>query len=264
MSQSTPIFIPGLVSISFRNLSPKRIVLLVKDGGLKSIEWGADVHAPPGDLNTASRIRKICDDDGIAISAYGSYYRAGVSGENGADFSILIKTARELGADSIRVWAGNLGSEVATNDVRQAVVADLKRICGMAGEVGCRVSLEFHGGTLTDSAEATNRLIAEVAAANLTTYWQPPVGMGKEDCLAGLRIVRPYLQNLHVFHWWPNAEHRLPLADGTERWREYLKLVGASGKPRHASLEFVRGDDPAQFREDARTFLDLLDTGIEV
>ena len=163
-----------------------------------------------------------------------------------------------MGTDSIRVWAGDRGSENAPPRFRDAVIADIKRICGLAAEAQCSISLEFHGGTLTDSAQSTRQLISEIAVPNLSTYWQPPVGMSPADCVASLQIVLPSLRNLHVFHWWPDHHHRLPLADGVAAWLEYLKLVADSKEPRHVSLEFVRDDDPNQLRGDAKTLLGLL------
>ena len=38
------MWIPGLVSISFRNESPKAIIDASKAAGLRAIEWGGDVH----------------------------------------------------------------------------------------------------------------------------------------------------------------------------------------------------------------------------
>ena len=37
------MLIPGLVSITFRPLSPREIVDLVAEAGLKAIEWGGVV-----------------------------------------------------------------------------------------------------------------------------------------------------------------------------------------------------------------------------
>jgi hypothetical protein len=43
-----------------------------------------------------------------------------------------------------------------------------------------------------------------------------------------------------------------------------LKLAADPDKPRHASLEFVRGDDPNQLKDDAKTLLRLLNKVGEV
>jgi 3-dehydroshikimate dehydratase len=46
---------PGLVSVTFRKLTPVEVAGLVKKGGLKSIEWGGDIHVPHGDLARRAR-----------------------------------------------------------------------------------------------------------------------------------------------------------------------------------------------------------------
>jgi sugar phosphate isomerase/epimerase len=143
--------------------------------------------------------------------------------------------------------------------MRETVAEHLKRICETAAMADCGVSLEFHGGTLTDTAESTTRLMDAVGAPNLTTYWQPPTGMGVAECKRSLEAVLPRLGNVHVFHWWPDDRHRLPLAQGADRWREYLAVAAKAGGQRHASLEFVRGDDVEQLRNDAKTFHNLLE-----
>ena len=41
----------GLVSVSFRELTPFQIIDLMKSVGISVVEWGSDVHAPcKGDL----------------------------------------------------------------------------------------------------------------------------------------------------------------------------------------------------------------------
>jgi 3-dehydroshikimate dehydratase len=262
VSDSPLPFIPGLVSVTFRRLQVESIVELATEARLRSIEWGGDIHVPHGDVSKAAQVRKLCEDAGIAISAYGSYYRAWASEKSGVDFSSILDTAQALATSTIRVWAGNLASAAAPPGFQEAVVADLKRICQLAAPRNCSISLEFHGGTLTDNAATTRALIDSVALPNLTSYWQPPVGIPTAQCLAGLKSVLPYLQNLHVFHWWPDQQHRLSLSEGQDQWRQYLSASADVAKPRHASLEFVRDDDPEQFRRDAKTLLNLLNKGL--
>jgi len=120
------------------------------------------------------------------------------------------------------------------------------------------VSLEFHGGTLADTPEAATQLVDEVCRPNLSTYWQPPNGVELDACVRGLQSMLRHVRNVHVFHWWPDHEHRLPLETGADRWREYFKILSQSSDPRHVSLEFVRDGEIAQFRKDALTLHELL------
>lgn len=243
---------PGLVSITFRQLAPQQIVALARDTGLGSIEWGGDVHAPHGDLARAREVRDLTNDAGLVVSAYGSYYCAGIGSDaKNPSFDVVLDTAVELGAPTIRVWAGNVGSADADGPTRAAVVADLARCCARASQARLGISLEFHADTLADTAEGALALIAAVNHPNLSTFWQPPNGMEASDALRGLDLLLPHVRNLHVFHWWPDHHHRLPLADGADRWRAYLDRAASDGRPRHASLEFVRGDSIDQFRADA-------------
>ncbi len=241
---------PGLLSVTFRKLPADRIVELAAAAELSAIEWGGDLHVPHGDVATAHAVRRRCDDAGLAVSAYGSYYRAGGSGAN-PPVEAVLDTAAALGTATVRVWAGTGGSAAATAGEVAAVTDDLARCCDLAAGRGLTVATEFHGGTLTDEVGSALQLLG--AVPGLTTFWQPPVGMDPAAATDDLRQVRPWLSNLHVFHWWPTGADRRPLADGGDRWPAYLAAAAADGVPRFASLEFVAGDDVDAFRRDAAT-----------
>lgn len=242
----------GLVSITFRQLSPQEIVALVREAGMQGIEWGGDVHVPHGELRRAREVGELTGEAGLQVASYGSYYRVGHSEENGLPFRQVLDTALELGAPVIRVWAGSIGSETVEEEARWRVVADLRRISELAGKVGVRVATEFHGGTLTDTNESTNRLLLEVDHANLYTYWQPLIGMSDETCVAGINELAPRLSHLHVYHW-DTVKDRRPLAEGAARWKRFLQAAGELAEDRYAMLEFVQDDAPENFRRDAAT-----------
>jgi len=244
---------PGLVSVTFRALSPAEIVALVRQAGLRGIEWGGDIHVPHGNLARAREVRALTQDAGLAVAAYGSYYRAVASEAADLPFANVLETAVELGASVIRVWAGTAGSATASPELRAQVVTDLRRIATLAAAARVGVSLEFHNGTLTDTADSTVRLLAEVNHPNLSTYWQPPLELDTARCLQDLRSLLPRLTHLHVYHWRPAPMERLPLAAGAERWRSFLDLAATAPGDRYAMLEFVEGDAPASFLRDAAT-----------
>jgi 3-dehydroshikimate dehydratase len=247
------MLLPGMVSVTFRSLSPRRIIELAAQAKLAAIEWGGDVHVPHGDLSTAMSIRRMCESSGIAISAYGSYFRADGAPEPSA--AAVVDTAAELGTGIVRVWAGVTGSAATTPATRAAVVEQLVRCCDMAAARNLFVAVEFHGGTLADHVESCDRLLDEVNRPNFRTFWQPPNGMDCDLALAGLRRIRNRLAHMHVFHWYPDQLHRLPLVDGQDHWLKYLKEAVAQsaidGETRYAALEFVRDDSVDQFQQDA-------------
>jgi sugar phosphate isomerase/epimerase len=249
---------PGLVSITFRKLSCAEIVALVRKAGLQGIEWGGDVHVPHGDLSRAREVRELTQENGLATAAYGSYYRAGQSEGAGLAFERVLETAVELGAPTIRVWPGVAGSDAVDEEGRWKIIEDLRRIAVLAAKVGVTITTEFHGGTLTDTNESAGRLLVEVDHPNVFTGWQPHNGEETGECVAGLREVLPRVSTIHVFHWWPTAAERHPLADGAERWARFWPLLGQAPGDRHALLEFVQGDEPAAFLRDAATLREWL------
>jgi sugar phosphate isomerase/epimerase len=245
---------PGLVSISFRRLTVQEIVDLCVRADLEGVEWGGDVHVPHGDVAIARQAAKATADAGLAVAAYGSYYRAGETTDN-PDFADVLASAQTLGAPLIRVWAGKRGSADADAAYRTQVVNDLRRISSLAGEVGIVVACEFHGGTLTDTNASALAMYEEVGHANLRAYWQPAVAQSPEYCLEGLRSLLPRLTNLHMFHWTvrDGKRAREPLANGQDLWAQYLDLADQAAGDRWGLLEFVRDDDPEQLVADAAT-----------
>ncbi|NBD38539.1 MAG: TIM barrel protein [Verrucomicrobia bacterium] len=248
----------GALSITFRKFSCEAFIDIVCKADLQAIEWGGDVHVPPGDLAKASRIGSLTRQAGLEVAAYGSYYRTESLAAAESDFPAILDTARELGAPLIRVWAGTLGSADLTDEGRAELVRHSRLLADMAAHKGLIVASEYHNGTVTDTPESAARFLEEVDHPNYQTLWQPHNGAPYETALASLKQVLPRLANLHVFHWWPDAAHRLPLADGRERWQGYFEVAAASGRDHDCLLEFVRNDDPAQFLEDARTLRELL------
>nr|WP_272924002.1 TIM barrel protein [Streptomyces sp. SID3343] len=218
------------------------------DAGLEVIEWGADVHAPAGEPGTVRAVREVSDRHGLRCCSYGSYFRAGPA--ESADFPAVARAAVVLGAPRVRVWAGATGSRSALPDERRETVRCLREAARIAADHGLELATEFHGGTLTDTVASTVRLLDEVGADNVHTYWQPPLDTPDEQALAGLVELGDRVTAVHVFSWWP-GNHRLPLAERRDLWGAALGLVAGRGVD--ALLEFVPGDDPAVLTREAET-----------
>jgi len=244
----------GLCSITFRRRRAEEIVGLVMRAGLDGIEWGGDVHAPPGDLARARQIGRMTRDAGIRVSSYGSYYRVVQSELERLPFECVLETAVALGTPAIRVWAGVHASADAKGSYRREVADEARRIAVMAAAESVAVSFEFHGNTLTDTNASACALLEETAHPNVGSYWQPTAGRSVTYRLEGLRDLLPWLTNLHVFYWrgGRTGVERLPLAEGEEEWPSYLDRANKAPGDRYALLEFVRGDAPEQFLRDAR------------
>lgn len=238
----------ALTSVTFRALPPERVAALAASAGMQGIEWGGDIHVPHGDIRAAARARALTEGEGLAASAYGSYFRVGANGDAAAAFGGVLACAEELGAPVVRVWAGSEPSARMDARRRADCCRELSTLVEMAAARGMRVATEYHANTLTDTLGTTLAMLR--AVPGLRTLWQPPIGMAVDENLRALEALEGRVDNLHVFNWSPQGE-RLPLRDGSAAWRRYLGIAARREGERYATIEFVREDEEAAFLEDA-------------
>lgn len=243
----------SLTSVTFRKKSVEEIVDLVAKAGIDAIEWGGDVHVPPTDPAAAQKALALCQEKGIEISAYGSYYRC----EEGEDFAPVLETALILGVKIIRVWAGRLGSAVCPTDTREKLNKKLAEAVAMAAEKGVIVATEYHPNTLTDDLDSALQMLADVPG--LYTYWQPATSIPRApgyDTMA-LEKLGKKVVNVHVFHR-NDQNQKVPLSEGFDKWVEHFKDLNKFCDVRSAAIEFVMGDTSEQFLDDAETLKKLV------
>ena len=250
------MFKTGLTSITFRHLSVAEVIVTAKKAQFEGIEWGSDVHVPEGDLEKAREVRQQTEAAGLAISSYGSYFRAD---REAGDFTPFLESAAALGAPMIRVWAGGKGSADADGDYRAEVIESLRQAVASASAQDISIGLEYHSNTLTDTQESAHQLLAEVGSPALKLYWQPRDNNSVEQNLAELEAALPHLACIHAFHWGPGAFFdRLPFADGKDAWLRYLRLARKAEGGCYVLFEFTRDDSPVQLLEDANVLHGLL------
>ena len=241
----------GLCSISFRELTAEAILTLCAESGLKCIEWGSDIHAPVGDEVTARALATRCHDAGLHCPSYGSYFFAGRNPIE--ELPPLLDTAVALGSTTVRIWAPfGIGPDAAP-DERKEVADAIAATAVMAAERNLALALEFHPGTLTETARSTLDLLESVGE-NVFTYWQPVAGATAEESSAELSLVHPRLAHLHVFSWDPTPADRRPLDHLETMWRGAIgqaRQDRAFAGPHCAYLEYLPDDDPDALRRDA-------------
>ena len=243
----------GLVSVTFRKKSIDEIAAIAREAGLQAIEWGGDVHVPPTDPAAAAAAVKACADNGLTISAYGSYHRC----KDEEDFAPILETAVRLGAPVIRVWAGGgfKHSSQCSEEDRAMYTKNLRKAVAMAAEKGCIVATECHPNTLTDDVNSTLRLLEDVPG--LFTYWQPFYDLTCEENTANIRKLGKRIVNVHIFHRDENNKPT-PLSAGAENWKHYLSALRDCTDTQSVGLEFVLGDTEEQYFEDCQVLADLM------
>ena len=231
----------GLVSVTFRGLDCGGIIEFSVGAGLKYIEWGGDIHIPAGDDATALRVNVLSSLAGLKSVGYGSYYNAAASIDR---FYPNLNTARALGAEYIRIWAGKSKEydNNAAENIKTAVCAAVK--------YGISVSLECHRGTMTEDAEQAVKLARNFGCK---LHFQPNPDVSFDENLNTVRAFAPYLCACHVFAW-DKGDIRKPLSEQKDEWIEYAKE--APDVP--FLLEFVMGDTLNQAYDDAATLGEIL------
>lgn len=248
----------ALASVTFRHLSIKEIIELVKKAGLDGIEWGGDIHVPHGNLKTAKLVNKMTRDAGLEIVSYGSYYRVGVSEQKGIKFRDVLETAKLLDTSNIRVWAGNKSAKFIIPEERNRIVKESRRIAEMSKSYGIKISFEYHDHTLTDSAGSTRQFLEEIKHEDVRTYWQPYVDKSLDFNVRSIKELLDYISNFHVFYWYPDKNSRLLLEEGRKHWRNYLKILKKVNSKNYAILEFVKDNTMVNFIRDAALLKSLL------
>jgi sugar phosphate isomerase/epimerase len=250
-------WIPGVVSITFRDKSAKDVIRLAAANGLVAIEWSENAHVQPNDAEKAAKLRRQTEAAGLTVAAYGSYYRVGEYGEAAKEtFRRSLVSACALGAPVIRVWAGVKASADADAEYCLRVARDAHMIADMAAENGAKVAFEWHKNTLTDTNESAMQLLKDSDHPNLYCLWQPTVAMSPAERVEGVRLLGDRLMNYHVYSW-PDGR-RGPL--NAAEWKLYLDAAQCGGT-HYALMEFVRDNTEEQFAYDAKTLNDLIRNG---
>lgn len=254
------MFKPGLVSITFRQFGVEKIIELVKTAGLKYIEWGGDIHVPHGDVDRAKQVGELTRDAGLEVSAYGSYYKVGHSEDDGLSFDAVLDSAVALKAPVIRVWAGEKEDHEADAAYRTMIADESRRIADMAGQKGVKVAFEYHMRTLTNSGQSCRDLLEATDHPNIYVFWQAIHGIAPAENCRQMELVKPWIIEFHVFHWWPTHETRCLLEEGRDNWKKYFENLKAAVEKKDlpVMLECAKDDLEVNFRKDADTLLSML------
>lgn len=122
----------SVASVTFRRKPFVRWRSLPAAPGSTPSEWGGDIHVPPGNARRRVPALHCTRENGLTVSAYGSYYRAGAE----EDFGPVLETALSLGCRVIRVWAGRRQRALHAGRTARRDRLPCTR-CGTAAQAGC-------------------------------------------------------------------------------------------------------------------------------
>ncbi|MBQ1223981.1 MAG: sugar phosphate isomerase/epimerase [Oscillospiraceae bacterium] len=238
----------GLVSVSFRNHTPREILSAMKECGLKYIEWGSDVHVP---LHKASEIAALQKEYGIECSSYGTYFRFGVTPIS--ELEEYISAAKTLGTDILRLWCGDKNSEDYSEDEKSALFSLCSDAAKIAENHGVTLCMECHNYTYTNTKESAAELMEAVASENFKMYWQPNQYRDKSENIAYARLLAKKTVHLHVFNW--ERDDKFPLMGAKDIWKEYLSCFTGE---RTLLLEFMPDDRLDSLKTEAEALKEIV------
>ncbi len=246
----------GFTSNTFRNIKNiEKIVAVAESVGADCIEWSADLHVK--NIDDAKKAKKLCDDAGIPVCSYGSYYRVGKG--DIASWRNVCEIADILSAPVIRVWLGSADSEKTDDETYNKLLEEIKQMCDIAGEFGISVCPECHDNTFNNNTDAFLRMYKDAEKENFGTYFQSRYKKYDYD-MDRIRRTAPYTECVHVSFFDRNRE-QFPRLNPSYMNRIIKKLI-ATGYNKSIVVEFTypgfKAGFPFCLKKDIRTLNNLI------
>ena len=236
----------GLCSVTFRKKSAAQVVEIAKKAGIGYIEWGGDIHVRT--IDDARIVKSICDNEGIKVSSYGSYFNTNDFDEN--KWIQICEIAKTLGASSIRIWLGKKNSEDFSDTEYNVLLKNIKTMCDIADSYGLLICPECHDNTFNNNTDSFLRLKNDLRKDNFRTYFQSRYFRMEYD-LDRIDRTFDFIENVHVSYRDLKKEQRHRTKD-----RSYLdtllKKLISKGFDGIVMVEFVDFDSKFVFDRDIR------------
>ena len=234
----------GVASVTFRNKTIAEVIEIAKNSGVTYIEWGSDVHVK--DENDAKTARKLCDENNIKISSYGSYFRAGIHDTD--SWELICKNAEIMGAESIRIWLGDKDSEKYTEEEYNKLLNDLTILCDVAEKYNLLVCPECHDKTFNNNTYSFIRLKNDLGKNNFKTYFQSRYFRFDYD-IDRIEKTFDFIENVHVSYRDLEREQLFRKKDKKYLDKLLNKLIGMNFNG-IVMIEFTKGDKETSFIKD--------------
>ena len=241
----------GFTSVSLRPYNIEEVADIAARAGAEIIEWGSDVHIKTED--DARKAKKLCDEKGIKINSYGSYYRTGCGDKE--EWAKICRIADIMGARFIRTWLGTKGSEETSEKEYTAILDDARSMADVAKEYGLVICHECHPNTYNDTTESTLKFLNDIDRENVKTYYQSWYRDEQGDKDKLFRIF-PFVQDVHLSY-----SELVKFQKGYKQDRAFIEKILAWLKELDFSngliIEFVENDSPESLKNDIKKLKDM-------
>jgi sugar phosphate isomerase/epimerase len=227
----------------------------MKEADLSFIEWGSDIHAPFDDTEKLYEIAEMQREYSVKCSSYGTYFRLGETPIE--DLERYIRGAKILGTDILRLWCASKSGDNMTSEEREELFSACREAATLAEKENVKLCMECHKNTFTENPDDSVSLMKSVNSPSFRMYWQPFQWQNTDENIANAKKIAPFAEHIHVFNW--VGDKKLPLAEGVEKWQEYLKEFTA---PLTLLLEFMPNGTLEELKNEAATLKTIVGENI--
>lgn len=244
----------GMASVAFRQLTAEQMISFATDIHMDIIEWNF-CHVPTGEEKRANEISRLCQQEGLEVSAYHSDACVSSNATKQASFEAVLATAQSLGTNCLRIRAGEISSEKAEEDALRYFTEHAEQLAQEAEECGMEICFPFCENSLFDNYNVVIALLERMNAKNVFVDWRPNRTTSMIYNIYELKMMLRYIKNVHVFYQNTLGES-LPLVEGRDGWQQYIKILRS--KPERALLlESVQNDSPEEMKRDFELLKEL-------
>lgn len=229
----------GVCTISTKSRSIESIIDICGELGVGGVEIWGEGHIGDKSPESCRSIAASANEREVSIPVYGSYLRLG-GDEFDEEMETELEIADHLGADLIRVWAGEQEYQNCTEAHWERVLRDLERLGGAARDRELAVTVERHSGTVTNETEGAKMLIEAADSPAIGLNWQPLFEHDSETVADDVRQLADLVNNVHLQAVpAPGESDRCALSDAYFDVADVVQTFDESGFEGFYEIEFV-------------------------
>jgi sugar phosphate isomerase/epimerase len=213
----------------------------IAEAGFHFVEiWG--YHILRENEDTITYFQEITDSLGLHYPIIGMYPKLHLIGNERQQELDQVKKifndANILGTRIVKIFAGNLSSEMITSAEYERSVEFMSEMTNLAKSFGLLIVGETHQKTLFDTIESSNKLLNDVNATNFKICFQPYDSSNTDQTLHDYEVLSDKV--IHV-HYQGRKAKKLDLLENSDIDYDALtKTLVESGFGGHISIEFVK------------------------
>lgn len=246
MTEGKQPFNIALCTIAFRERLLEYSLDLAAEIGFQGVEiWGREPHiSEEYDRNRVAAAGRMVRERGLEVPVFGSYLRMGATNnDERVELKDVLQIAAGLGAQTVRVWASDVGSDQADEALWARTVAEAREAAARAAKMGLRLAVEMHSNTLCDTGATTRRFLEAVDSSNFGANYQASSRPREETALERLELVQPWVLHVHAQNYAPleaglDRMERVALCDGVIEYQPLVERLRENGYQGYISVEF--------------------------